>query len=138
MTNSRDKLYLFLSIVCAAGYIWLFYSASNSFISTKAIDVCLLKNITNIPCPSCGTTRSIQELLHGNVIEALTLNPFGIIVALIMILTPLWIATDLITKKQTLFNFYQTIETKLKKPQFAVPLILLVVINWIWNITKGL
>ena len=138
MTNSRNKLYTILFTACVAGYIWLFFTTSNSFVDTKIFDGCLVKNITNIPCPSCGSTRSIVALIKGNFFEAITTNPVGILVALIMILTPLWIVADIVTRKQTLFDFYQIIETKLKTPQYAIPLILLVVINWIWNITKGL
>ena len=29
-------------------------------------------------------------------------------------------------------------ETYLKRPQLAIPLVIIVIINWIWNITKGL
>jgi hypothetical protein len=62
----------------------------------------------------------------------------GLIVAVIMSLTPLWTLIDIATRRKTLFEFYQKIETYLKRPQYSIPLILLVIINWIWNITKGL
>jgi hypothetical protein len=104
----------------------------------KSVEVCLIKHATNIPCPSCGATRSIILLTKGNFTEALTINPIGFIIAIIMLLTPLWIIADITMRSNTLFDFYQKTETYLKKPKYAIPLILLVVINWIWNITKGL
>jgi hypothetical protein len=61
-----------------------------------------------------------------------------LVVALIMILVPLWIIFDLIAKRHSLFNFYGQIENYLKKPKVLVVFILLVMLNWIWNITKGL
>ena len=55
-----------------------------------------------------------------------------------MFLTPIWIAFDIAAKKKTLFKFYKKIERYLQKPRYAIPLLLLIIINWIWNITKGL
>lgn len=138
MELNRNKLYAIMFMACLAGYIWLYYSLSNNETENKSFEVCLLKHATNIPCPSCGSTRSIISLTKGNFIEALCINPMGFIVVLIMLLSPIWIIVDTLTKRNTLFNFYKKIEIKLRRPQFAIPLILLVIINWIWNITKGL
>ena len=134
MTLNRNNLYSILFISCIAGYIWLYFSLTNR----EAFNVCLIKHFTNIPCPSCGSTRSIVLLTNGNFNEALLINPIGLIVAVIMSLAPLWILTDIATRRKTLFEFFQKIETYLKRPQYSIPLILLVIINWIWNITKGL
>ena len=125
-------------IACIAGYIWLYFGLSHEYSVGKPIEVCLVKHFTNIPCPSCGSTRSILSLTKGNFIEAFSINPLGFLIAIIMFLSPLWIIADIAAKKNTLFNFYKKTETYLKRPQFAIPLILLVIINWIWNITKGL
>ncbi|MGF1636390.1 MAG: DUF2752 domain-containing protein [Cyclobacteriaceae bacterium] len=97
-----------------------------------------MKHATNIPCPSCGSTRSVVSLIHGEFIDALLINPLGYIVATIMLMMPIWILIDLVYKKETLYKLYQKMEVYLKKPQFAIPLIVLIIINWIWNITKGL
>ncbi|HRP02054.1 MAG TPA: DUF2752 domain-containing protein [Candidatus Kapabacteria bacterium] len=121
-----------------AGYIWLYFNTTKNFAQSKSIEVCLIKHTTNIPCPSCGSTRSILSLTKGDFIGALTLNPFGYLIALIMLISPIWIIADFTMGSNTLFNFYQKVETYLKRPKYAVPLILLVVINWVWNILKGL
>jgi hypothetical protein len=117
-----------------AGYIWLYFGLSNT---NNKFEVCLIKRFTNIPCPSCGSTRSVISLTKGNFIEAININPIGILVAIIMIITPIWIIVDIITKRKHLFDFYQKIETLLKTPKYSVILILLVIINWTWNILKG-
>jgi hypothetical protein len=77
-------------------------------------------------------------MTKGNFIEALSINPMSFLVAIIMLLAPMWIVFDVSTKSNSLFEFYQKIETYLKRPQYAIPLMLLVIINWIWNIIKGL
>jgi hypothetical protein len=79
-----------------------------------------------------------MSLVNGNFFEALLLNPFGYIVALIMLLSPVWIVFDLVSKRDTLFICYQKTERLLVKPKLAIPLSFLVLANWIWNITKGL
>lgn len=138
MKLDRNKLYSILIIACLAGYVWLYFSITRNFSESKSIEVCLIKHTTNIPCPSCGSTRSIISLTKGDFIGALNLNPIGYLVALIMLIAPIWIIADTIMRSNTFFNFYQKTETYLKKPKYAIPLILLVIINWIWNITKGL
>ncbi len=125
-------------IACLAGYIWLYFNIVFNYTASKSFEVCLIKHVTNIPCPSCGSTRSVVLISKGNFIEALLINPLGYLIAGIMILAPIWIIADTLSQKKTLFNFYKTIETYLKQPKFAIPLILLVIINWIWNMNKGL
>jgi hypothetical protein len=111
---------------------------TNNLTESKSVEVCLIKHVTNIPCPSCGSTRSVMSLTKGDFIGALNVNPMGYIVALIMLMAPIWIVVDLIMRNNTLFNTYQKMETLLKRPTYAIPLALLVIINWIWNIAKGL
>jgi hypothetical protein len=125
-------------MACAAGYIWLYFIISNDYTKNKSFEVCLIKYTTNIPCPSCGSTRSIISLAQGNFIGALSINPIGFVIAVIMLLSPIWIITDTLSKRNTLFNFYKKIEIYLTKPLHAILLIFLVILNWIWNITKGL
>ncbi|MBX7152255.1 DUF2752 domain-containing protein [bacterium] len=43
-------------------------------------EICIFKNLTNLPCPGCGFTRSFVYLAHGDLWNSLRMNPFGIIV----------------------------------------------------------
>jgi hypothetical protein len=90
-----------------------------------------------LPCPSCGSTRAVLSILHGDLMRALFLNPLGFIIVLLLLLCPLWLLYDLFTGKTTLFKTYQTTEIILKRPIIVLPLILLISLNWIWNILKG-
>ena len=138
MTLDRNKLYSVLFIACLAGYVWLYFSVTKNITEKKLVEVCIIKHATNIPCPSCGSTRSVISLTKGDFIGALKFNPIGYLVAIIMLIAPIWIIADTIKGTKTLFNFYIKTETYLKRPKIAISLILLVIINWIWNITKGL
>ncbi len=138
MALDRNKLYLIIFIACMAGYIWLYLSMYNNQSEINSLNTCFIKHTTNIPCPSCGSTRSVISLLHGNFNTALYINPLGFVIVLIMLFAPLWMILDFTTKRKTLFDFYNKIEHHLKKPHYAISLVLLVIANWIWNITKGL
>jgi Protein of unknown function (DUF2752) len=135
----RNKLYKLIILACFLGYSWLFFANYIAVKSSKVdFTVCLVKRITSYPCPSCGTTRAISHFFEGNIITSLWLNPFGIIVSLIMIFCPIWIVIDLYTKKDSFYQFYSKIETFLKTKKVYIPLLILVILNWIWNINKQL
>lgn len=138
MLLSKNKLYLLLTIACIAGYSWLYFNTISTQAQNSGVEVCLIKHLTNIPCPSCGSTRSVVSLINGNFLDALYLNPFGLIIAFILLVVPIWILTDILMKRSSLYNAYRRMELLIKKPQFSIPLVTLVLINWIWNISKGL
>ncbi len=131
---TRNKLYWLFLIACFLGFIYLLYHLQDS--KNTHFGVCIIKNVTGIPCPSCGTTRAVQLLLQVNVLASLQMNPFGILVVLIMTIVPFWIIFDLIFKKDTFHKSYIQIEKTIRIKWLAVVLIVLVLFNWIWNIYK--
>jgi hypothetical protein len=133
---TRNKLYSLLLIACLAGFIYLFYTFQKS--ENDMFRVCIIKNATGFPCTSCGTTRAMQLLFQGDFTESLKMNPFGIIVAILMTMAPIWIAIDLVFKKDTFFHSYKRTEVIIRTKWLAVFLIILVLLNWIWNINKHL
>jgi len=133
---TRNKLYSLLLIACFTGYVYLFYTLYT--VSSETVRVCIIKNVTGYPCPSCGTTRAVALLLEGKAATSLGVNPFGIIVAVIMTVFPIWIMADLFLKKNTFYTWYKKTEATIRKPGYAMVLILLVLLNWLWNIYKNL
>lgn len=139
MSLNRNRLYSILLVACIAGYAWLIYSLNTTQPGRDDVtEVCLIKHVTNIPCPSCGSTRSVLSLLDGNLLKAIAINPFGILIALIMVILPPWILFDIAARRKTLFEFYGHSETFLRNRRVAIPLLILVIMNWAWNISKGL
>lgn len=136
---SRNRLYTIVLLACAVGSIWLWIQRSGNVLAQAGeASPCLIKSITGVPCPSCGTTRSVFELLDGHLISSLQWNPMGIIVLLIMFISPVWILSDLLFKKESFLRYYSRAENHLKSKWIAIPAIGLVVVNWVWNICKGL
>ena len=122
-----------------AGYSWLAVAmVTGAAHETGKVPLCLFHLVTGIPCPSCGSTRSILSLLHGDLTGSLYWNPIGWLLLSALILFPCWILADSITGKDSFFRFYLRAEQCLKKKWILIPAILLVAINWFWNIYKGI
>jgi len=138
MKWNRDKLYLFLLFFCLAGSVWIYANFTFQEHTGISVYACLFKQLTSIPCPSCGSTRSAISLLQGHFSDALHLNPMGFLLLAYLFLIPVWILTDWITKRDTLYRVSAKCIQLLQKKPVASALILLILVNWIWNIFKEL
>lgn len=123
-------------IACLVGMGYLFYQIHS--VQKELLHVCLIKNVTGFPCPSCGTTRAVVLLLEGKIVDSTRANPFGILVAIIMTVVPFWILIDIVLKKETFYFYYKKTEVTIRKPWLAIFLISFVLLLWIWNIYKHL
>lgn len=132
----RNKLYLLVIIACFIGSLYLLYHLNST--ATDTPTVCFIKTVTGYPCPSCGTTRAIVLLSKGEVLDSILQNPFGLLIGFCMLVLPFWISYDVLFKKATFHQFYLKTESVLRKPKVAVPLIVIVILNWIWNLYKHL
>jgi len=134
MILTKRRLYPLLLFLTTCGYVWLFVSDNSS--GGHGWCGCLIKYIFHIPCPSCGTSRAVRAAFHGEWMESLYDNPFGIFVALAMVVIPVWIISDTLLGSATLLRAYRFAERKLQSWPYAITGILLILINWIWNLTK--
>jgi len=135
---SRNKLYTLLALACTAGYVWLYLNYKGIDDINSSFNVCLIKQVTDIPCPSCGSTRAVEAFLHGDFISTIYWNPFGLILISILIIIPVWLLIDLIRRNDSLHHYYGKAEIFLRKRKIAIIAILIVLANWVWNIEKGL
>lgn len=137
MLSSARRLYGFMAVFCISGYTWLYLHIDKSW-STHVGSVCVLKRTTGIPCPSCGSTRSMLSLLHGDIVRAWLWNPFGFFILGGLLVVPFWLTHDVIRKQRTLMAAYQNMEKIVKQKMIAWPLVIIVLLNWCWNIYKGI
>ncbi len=134
----RNKLYKLIFVLYLLGLFWII---SNLFVDNKLGFIettCVFKLVMDIPCPSCGTTRSIMTIIEGNFINALYINPFGLLMIIIMVTIPIWLIIDIIKSTSSFLIFYNNIEKFFQRKEIAFISVILVIINWIWNISKGL
>lgn len=134
MILSRGRLYPLLLLLTAGGYLWLAVSHVSS--GVLGWNGCLIRHFLHIPCPSCGSTRAVQAMFHGQWMEALHYNPLGILLTVLMVVIPLWIAADLLLGTSSLLSVYRLTEKKLQSWPYAVTAILAITANWIWNFMK--
>ena len=134
----RKSLYIVLLGFSLLSYGWLFFNYQTNSISHSSGSICIFKNITTIPCPACGTTRSVLSILEGNLFQVLQYNALGFVAFLLLVLIPIWIVFDLLFKKSSLHRAYQNMEVQLQNKLVSIPLIAIVLANWVWNVTKML
>ena len=131
---SRNKLYLLFLSLSLAGYSWIFWNSYRIQTDERTVSVCLFRTVTGIPCPSCGTTHSVLAIMKGDFYQAARMNPLGFIVLPALIIFPLWMILDLITSKNSFFNFYISMEKFIVRKWIACPVLLLFLVNWFINI----
>jgi hypothetical protein len=134
---SKNRLYLLAIGMAIAGYLLVFYNVQKKE-NTKVQSLCMLKNITGIPCPACGTTRSVTSLAKGEFSKAFLINPLGYLAAGMLILFPLIILLDIIQKKDRFYRLFHKADSFFKKRWIAIISILIILANWCWNIYKEL
>ncbi len=100
----------------------------------QAYTFCLFKTTTHIPCPACGSTRATIQLLHGNVVTSLLINPLGLVSTILFIISICWMLIDIFKKEETFYPFLK----KKWNTKLQVILFLFIILNWVWNISKGL
>jgi hypothetical protein len=123
--------YPIIIIVMVLGYIFLYFT--DFPLRERSFSVCIFKNITGIPCPACGSTRATICLLHGNVKEALLLNPLALATNIFILFSIGWMVSDLLRNKETYIpNLKRDLNTNIK-----IFLFVILIVNWIWNIYKG-
>ena len=139
MPLKENRFYPFAVLAVVSGYTWIILNiVINNISDLSAPVLCVFKTVTGIPCPSCGSTRSVLSIINGDFSRAMHHNPIGFILALTLIILPLWLIFDSVTGKRSMQNFYNRAEFYLKKKALIVPLIVIILAIWVWNIFKGI
>jgi hypothetical protein len=58
--------------------VWSFLGVAIVWLSAhfhRPVQICLIKHLTGLPCPTCGFTRGALSLLGGHVARAWLYNP---------------------------------------------------------------
>ncbi|HET7319653.1 MAG TPA: DUF2752 domain-containing protein [Nitrospirota bacterium] len=91
---------------------------------------CAFKGLFDIPCPTCGATRAVVHLSHGEIAFALAMNP---LISIAMVFAVLFFFYSLIT---LLFDSRRIgfILTEREKNAVRSVAIVLLLIQWGWLI----
>lgn len=84
---------LIIAAACLCSLIWVFLLSPPETISGRVSignfrlpDVCIFQNLTGLPCPGCGLTRSMTAVLHGDLSSSWTYHRLGLITLAYIIL----------------------------------------------------
>ena len=70
MTQLR-KFYYFTSSFLIIGLSWVGWNLFCFQQAKSGLQICVFKYAVGVACPSCGTTRSILHVLHGDIANAI-------------------------------------------------------------------
>ena len=136
---TRRSLYILFLALSLGAFGWLLWNLHDGSGGNETPTLCLFKQATGLPCPSCGTSRAVLLLARGEFRESLMMNPLGIFAAAGLAAIPLWILVDLLRRKESFYRVFIWMEQFFMHRRWAAALgVTLIVSNWIWNITKGL
>lgn len=64
-------------LATAAGFAWL----GSTGAAGLAAPACLLREVAHVSCPTCGLTRALVLLAHGEIGASLAIHPWGALLA---------------------------------------------------------
>jgi hypothetical protein len=138
MPLQRNRCYLFAAGLLLLGYGWILYlKMSHNNKALSSVGLCIFKQTTGIPCPSCGSSRSVLAITRGQFTEAFLWNPLGYMIAAVLLILPFVILYDLAYQQKVLIHIYERIENLFRKRVILFSAITLIIANWIWNIYKA-
>jgi hypothetical protein len=133
----KKKLYLLILGFALAGYSWVILNHYLFKTTHPRLNVCLFRQVTGIPCPSCGTTHAVLSVAKGDFRQALDENILGFPAAAMLVIFPVWILVDLIRGKESFYRFYFWSESILRKKWVAWSALAFLAVNWGWNIFRN-
>ncbi len=136
----KHTVYLLLFTASVIGLIYVAFTGYMQVAGANSLwSWCAIKEITGYPCPSCGSTRTVLELLGGELSAIIHGNPLALIILPALFVIPLWVSYDMLTSQSGLYNFLNRFLYTLKNNLWLSGILtIMILLNWIWNIVKGL
>lgn len=91
---------------------------------------CSFRALTGIPCPTCGSTRSVVHLAHGDIIASLSMNP---LISMCFLAAVPYFFYSIMTLTPHFSRLYVSL-TEHEKYAARYGIIILVLMNWIYLI----
>jgi hypothetical protein len=93
---------------------------------------CVFKAMTSIPCPTCGATRSLMHLAHGDIVAAFRMNPLFALTVIAAFLALLFDAASLLGNLPRI----SLVLTPSDATRIRIALVLIFLMNWMYLIGK--
>lgn len=128
-----------LLLLYVIGLAWYVFNAIVSATCLSPIIVCPIKRITHFPCPGCGLTRGIMAISKGNVLDAIfSYNALSVVFLPTAVIAGLWGLFDAVTGNDSLHQILLKTDRLLHHKIVLIVALAITVLNWAWNVSKGL
>jgi hypothetical protein len=106
IAESRHSFYWprLLALALLLGVLLVPLLAYDWVTSPGSLVLCPLRAVTGIPCPSCGLTRALAHLGHGQLTEAVKFHPFSPLIFLMVMALVVMLAFELATGRTVIGN----------------------------------
>ncbi len=94
------------------------------------IPLCTFRRVTGIPCPTCGMTTCFIYLTHFQFIEGMKASPLGTLLFLFSFLCIIYLIVTSVFK----FPKIKILMNRKEKSVFMIIFVLLLLLNWIYNL----
>jgi hypothetical protein len=91
--------------------------------------LCWFKRATGLPCPTCGTTRALEALASGRLLDALAVNPLVMVLLSAMALV---LAVRVMTRRALTVRLSAPLRRGALWAALAI-----VALNWVYLIVRG-
>ena len=69
------------------------------------LPACMMLEYTGIPCPGCGVTTAMSSFAHGDLSGAVKTQPFGLLIALLILVVSAFALIDTLRGKDAWAEF---------------------------------
>jgi hypothetical protein len=124
MSNKRLIPKLLSILLPLATFLIILFRERFLALVLPSLPSCYFYRLFHIYCPSCGNTRSVISLLHGDVLSSLRFNIVPLILFLLIFLS----YVELVT-----YSFKKQVRLLPRKLSFYLTLIAILILYWIFR-----
>ncbi len=125
--NKRSKGQIEFGIIY--GGIALLVLLIGRFLPVLALaPACAFRTLPDLPCPTCGSTRSLVHLSHGDIVSAFGMNP---LTAACILAAVLYLVYSFLTLVCGLPRICIALAEK-EKDRMRVFAVLILLLNWVY------
>ena len=121
---------MLIVLTLVGGYLIFYFYPQD----VEQFTFCPLKFTLDIPCPACGSIRATSLFLKGDLLGGFMVNPLTLLTHSALLVGCVWAMVDLFRGSDTLIPALR----KKWNPYVLYALLILLLINMVWNYIKGL
>lgn len=100
-----------------------------------SVTLCPFRGLTGVPCPGCGMTRAVSEVVRGELIASLHHHPLGLVIASLAVASWFWTLISLCRERLGgRAPAGEESERWIYRPRWLAAAYALLITAWLWNL----